>query len=301
MMKKTVIDSQNAYFIINPVSGKVDAVDRVKHIGKIAKTLGWKGKIVTTKKDKGAEILALDAITNGYKHIVVGGGDGTIMEVLGAVLNKPVILGVIPLGTGNIFAKNLHIPEGIEEAVTIALNGKIRTIDVGNANGTIFSIMAGMGLDVTMMQKADRDMKNKIGFVAYVVAALKSLGKHRKNYRIVIDNKIKKTYRAKSIMIANMGKITGGIQVVPKAHPTSGELRIGILQAHSLHSWIGVLFNTLKGKVQESSHYTLLRGHKIDVYPLSGPQSYECDGNVFPPTDNLSIEVYPKAVSILVP
>jgi diacylglycerol kinase family enzyme len=81
---------------------------------------------------------------------------------------------------------------------------------------------------------ADRKLKDKIGIFAYLFAVIKSLKKPRRNYRIVINNKEEKIYRAKSIIVANMGKITGGIQAVPDAHPQNGRLHVGVIKAFSI-------------------------------------------------------------------
>ena len=145
----------NAVIILNPASGPGDAkakLEKVKDIKKYANELGWTGELTETTLKKTATAIAEKAISEGKKHIVVCGGDGTVMEVLGVAANKDSVVGVVPLGTGNLFAQNLHISSDIKEAMHTALKGKILQIDLGKANGTFFSIMTGIGLDAEMLR-----------------------------------------------------------------------------------------------------------------------------------------------------
>ncbi len=295
-----MIDSKQALIIVNPVSGPGKATDRKQKLETIARSFGWQGEIVETSKKKNAGEIAAAGIKKGITHIVACGGDGTIMEVLSEVVNKPIVVGIVPLGTGNLFAQNLNLPVKIENALHTALFGTITKIDVGQANGTYFSIITGMGLDADMIKKADRDLKNKLGIFAYIIALIQSLKKPRERYRISVDNKEEKIVKAKSIIVANMGRITGGIKAVPHAHPQNGTLHIGVIQANSFRSWLSIISNTLlKGDINKSSKYTLLKGTNIVISPLSGPQVYECDGELFPPTAALKITIIPTGVTIL--
>ena len=102
-------------------------------------------------------------------------------------------------------------------------------------------------------------------------------------------------------MIANMGKMTGGIEIMSDAHPQSGTLKIGVIKTHRWSDWISLLFNALRGKIDESPHYILMQGRDIEIQCLKKATPYECDGNDFPPTKTLSITIYPAAVKVLVP
>lgn len=298
--KKIKTDPKHALFIINPVSGFGNHKKRKAEITKIAKDLGWKGKILETTKTRNAGMIATEEINAGIKHIVICGGDGTIMETLQVIINTDIVLGIVPLGTGNLFAQNLAIGGTRKEAIQRALFGEVQKIDVGKANDTIFAIIAGMGFDAQIMRQTKRRLKRKFGFIAYLISGFKNLNKRPGLYRITIDNKRPKVYRAKTIMVANMGKLQGGVELVPNAHWQNGTLRIGIVQASGFPTWMSLLGNTLIGNINKSPHYTLLEGRKIIIESLRGLQPYQCDGDHFPPTKKLAVEIFPSAVCILV-
>lgn len=300
MTSKKLGDPTNAVIILNPVSGRIEPKRKKQDILILAKKYSWKGRLVQTSLKKNATNLAEEAIKNGSTHIIVCGGDGTVMEVLGAALKKKVVIGVVPLGTWNLFVKNLDIPDNLEQAMEIAFLGKERAIDTGNANGIFFSIMAGIGLDAQIMKETSRELKNKLGIIAYMITITKKLKFSSGLFQIVIDNKKAVVHRAKSVLVANMGKITGGIQLVPKAHPQSGKLQVGIVKARNISAWFNLIANALKGDVNNSPYYTLLAGKEIYIKSLRGLMPYECDGNHFPPVQELKITIYPQSINVKV-
>lgn len=291
---------KKAVFIINPASGQGDPNRRISEIKTIAKSYGWTGKTLLTTKKKNAEVLARNAIADGAKHIVICGGDGTIMEALQAVINTQVVLGIVPLGTGNLLAQNLGLIYPLDEAINIALLGKIQKIDVGKANDKFFAIIAGIGFDADLMKETKRELKRKYGFFAYLFSSIKAFNKKSGWYEVSVDGKPSKKFKAKSIMIANMGKLQAGFEAVPNAHYRNGILQIAIIQASTLRSFLNLVANALLGTLQRSPHYTLLTGKSVRVSPLRGAKPYQLDGNHFPPIATLEVEIFPKSVSILV-
>lgn len=300
MKLKTKRRTSKASIIVNPISGKGDAQSRRKLLKSLARDLGWVGNYIETTSEKTATNIASKEIAKGIKHIVVCGGDGTIMEALDAVSGKKVAMGIVPLGTGNLFARNLSIPLETKEAMGIALWGNQQTIDVGRANGTLFSVIAGIGLDAQVMQETNREMKNKFGLAAYAITILKGLRDRPSSYKITLDNKKPFIVRAKTVMAANMGKLMGGMEIVPSTHPQSGSFQLGILNARSLTSWLNLLLHSLRGSIDNSSHYEIYNARHIVIESLSGKKFYECDGNHFPLTQKLTIDILPKNVTVMV-
>jgi YegS/Rv2252/BmrU family lipid kinase len=284
--------------IFNPVSGK-GIINVRNQIRKEANNLGWQGKIFSTSLKKGAGKIADIAIKKGVKHIIVCGGDGTVREVLEQTVHKNILVGIIPLGTGNIFAKNLKIPLSIPEAVHTALLGKSKRVDIASANGHYFILIAGMGFDVEAIKDTDYTKKNRWGRLAYLLSGLKNINKKSQRYRLIIDKKSEFIIKAKSVLVANIGKSEGGIKIVPGASPQSADLKIGVIKANSLLSWLDLLVNALHGKIYDSPSYDLYEGHIVDCYPLNGEENYECDGDEFPKTDRLTMQIYPKAIQVL--
>lgn len=292
-------NSKNAVIIINPVSGKGDAKRKKAHVLKLAKDYGFRGKVYETSPTLSASKIAEQAIKSGAKHLVVCGGDGTIMEVIQRCFKTDVVLGIVPFGTGNLLSKNLNLPSKLEDSLKVALTGKIVMIDIGRANGIFFAIIAGIGLDAEIMEITDRHFKNRLGFTAYVIGWLRSLRKSSGIYKISIDGNKAKKYKAKSVMIANMGRIQTGLEAVPKTSANNGILRIGVMQASGFLTWIDLITNALKGNINKSRHYKLHTGKRVSIISLRGKKSFQCDGENFPPTDKLTVQIYPQILPIM--
>ena len=102
-------------------------------------------------------------------------------------------------------------------------------------------------------------------------------------------------------MVANMGKITGGIEAVPGADPKSGTLQVGIIQASDIMSWLSLIFHSLKGNINSSPKYELFQGKHIVIQSLQGAKHFECDGDLFDKVKKLEVDVYPKSLQIITP
>ena len=112
--------------------------------------------------------------------MLVCGGDGTVREVCAELAGTGIPVGIVPAGTGNLLARNLDIPLYIRAAIDVALTGQDRAIDLVEVSGdgfedTHFMVMAGMGFDAAIMEGVNEDIKKRVGWLAYVLSALKSL------------------------------------------------------------------------------------------------------------------------------
>lgn len=287
--------------IVNPVSGRGLDRSRAHTVDRLARKLGWKGELLETTPEMHAGFLASKAVRSGSKHIIVCGGDGSVMEALEAVAGTDASLGIVPLGTGNLFAVNLNLPRTVQGALKTALFGVPQAIDIGRANGLYFGILTGIGWDAAMVRDANRELKDRIGLLAYFLAAIRNLEHPISTYELTIDGRPSLTVAAKSIIVANMGLIQGRIEVIPRARHDSGELSIAIVQAESLLSWVSLSASALTGRLVDDPRMQLLSGKHITIQSLSGPQLVEADGNDLPETERLVVEVVPGGATIFMP
>ena len=163
-----------------------------------------------------------------------------------------------------------------------------------------FAIMGGMGLDAQMIHDADREAKRKFGPFAYFWAVAKNLPRHRALYEITLDDKPPMRHRAKTVMVANMGKITGGVDAIPTASPNDGLLDIGIMKAHTVGQGLRLVGNALLGRAHEDPMLEVHQARKMRIVPRR-PQLCELDGENIGRIHEWQVEVVPQAVQILVP
>jgi diacylglycerol kinase (ATP) len=162
--------------------------DKAKHFRRHLDVIGAECVLKQTTAAGGARPLAAEAIREGFDTIIAAGGDGTLNEALNGMGDVPggferARLGVLPLGTVNVFAKELGLPTKLEDAWEILRAGKETKIDLPHLEHTVkgmpqrryFAQLAGAGLDARAIELVDWQLKKKLGPLAYIWAGLVAL------------------------------------------------------------------------------------------------------------------------------
>jgi len=201
--------------------------------------IGSECALKATTAPADARRLAAEAVAEGFELIVAAGGDGTVNEVLnglGDVLDgfARMRLGVLPLGTVNVFARELKIPLRLERAWEVLQRGREMLIDLPrvefSANGVrqqrYFVQLAGAGWDARAIELADWSHKKKVGPLAYVIAGLKALCEPQPKITVRADGR---NVRGEFVLVGN-GRLYGGpVKTFPLADLRDGLLDICVL------------------------------------------------------------------------
>lgn len=189
-----------------------------------------------TAAPRDARRLAAQAIADGFDTIIAAGGDGTLNEVLNGIGDAPdgferARLGVLPLGTVNVFARELGIPTHPEQAWQILRQNRERRIDLpyfsngetGPREQIYFAQLAGAGLDSRAIELVDWSVKKKIGPLAYVVAGLKAIREPQARITVTDGSR---TVTGELVLVGNGCKYGGNFRVFPEARLDSGVLEV---------------------------------------------------------------------------
>lgn len=188
----------------------------------------------TTVEDPGVG-QAREAIAKGADLVIAAGGDGTVRAVAEGLARTGTAMGIIPSGTGNLFARNIDLPlDDPAAAIEIALRGSERHIDIGwlrnrdarqDISEHLFLVVAGIGFDGEMVAETDPTLKKQIGWFAYGVGAVKGMLRPRMSTTVTIDDANEPIRRtARSVMIANCGWLPAGVALQPDAELDDGFL-----------------------------------------------------------------------------
>jgi diacylglycerol kinase (ATP) len=167
------------------------------------------------------------ALKDGAELVFVWGGDGMVQRCADALAGSDATLAILPAGTANLLATNLLIPADLPEAVRIGLSGPRRTIDLGRLNGEHFAVMAGAGFDGELIRDADRNLKDRLGRLAYVWTGLRHVRSETTRMRITVDGTEWFSGEASCVLFGNVGTITGGIPAFDDARPDDAAWRSG--------------------------------------------------------------------------
>lgn len=285
--------------MVNPA--KVDdlAARRTEICAELAGA-GWPEPmwLETTPEDPGCGQTER-AIAQGAEIVFACGGDGTVMACVSALAGTRTALAVLPSGTGNLLAANLGLPGDVAAGIAVALGGGRRQLDVGVVENRCFVVMAGMGFDAKMLDDASEALKARIGWPAYVLAALRHLRDRPMRLRLRLDGQPAGRRRARSVVVGNVGRLQGGVRLLPDAEPDDGQLDVAVIAPHTLGHWLRLAWGVLRHRPRASLMQTY-RAARVEIIS-DRPQARELDGDVIEPGSRLDIQVRPRALWLCVP
>jgi YegS/Rv2252/BmrU family lipid kinase len=293
--------------IFNPVGAGDGVAERKRELVEALTAAGADEVLVeeTTEDDPGRGATER-ALAWGVDVVVAAGGDGTVMSCVSALAGTPTPLAVLPRGTGNLLARNFDLPDDPRAAAEVALRGRRRRVDVGaldGGHGDRFVVMSGMGFDAAMLRDADPALKSRVGAFAYVLSGLRQMGRRPAEYYISLDGLPAFSRVAKGMLVGNLGRLQGGLEILPGAEPDDGMLDVGVLQTRSLAGWLRLAARVLLRRGRRAAGgppLELFRAARIEV-DCSRPQPIERDGDVAPPRRHFAVQVLPSALTLCVP
>jgi diacylglycerol kinase family enzyme len=225
------------------------------------------------------------------------------MEVLGALRHSGVPVGIIPAGTGNLLARALQIPLNVDRAVKSLVHGSKRAIDLGSIKGDqlqTFAFAAGVGIDVTMIQRTTPSAKRRFGVLAYaMVAATAALRLDRFRVTIVTENE--RIERDASLtLVANFGAVLHGwFALGPRIAPDDGYLDVCVYAPRSGIDGVGMVWRMLRGRYGGDSRMYFARARQV-VIECDPPRIFQADGEILGRSP-VHISVDAGAATLLVP
>jgi diacylglycerol kinase (ATP) len=285
--------------VFNPVTGGGETAGRERDTKAALEGAGlevlW---LETTKQDPG-QGLTRKALAEGVDLVMAQGGDGTVMACVTGLAGTEVPLAVLPGGTGNLLATNFDIPSDLEDAVEVALEGDRVRLDVAAMDDDRFVVMGGIGFDAAMLRDADPKLKQRLGAVAYVLSGSRQLRRRATRFRLRLDDRPPIDRVGQGVLIGNLGRLQGGLPVMPDARPDDGLLDVAVLETRSVLDWLTLAVRVLLRR-RRDPQLELFQARRIEV-SCDRPQPVERDGDPAGSRDHLVVEVVPAALTLCVP
>ncbi len=286
----------NFVFIINPHSGKGKKAEKIIRL--IKENIISPYEIVFTEYSGHATELAEKFAKKNTDAVVAVGGDGTINEVARALVKSGSALGIIPAGSGNGFARSLHIPLDTVKAVRLLNEPYIKTIDCGKINDKYFFGICGVGFDALVGARFQHFGKR--GPLPYFYIGVKEYIKYNFEAFSVEENGINTEYQPLLIAVANTSEYGNGASIAPQADPADGMLDLCVIDRmkiiHALKD-VRLLFNE---KINKSPFYVHRRIKSIVIHRKSKQGYYHVDGEPFIDEGDLKISIVPSSLKVCV-
>lgn len=276
---------------------------QIKDLKKIFKHHGAQAKIF--------KIFDIDKIPNlikklgkeGYKTFVAAGGDGTVNALAAAMAHSSLILGVLPMGTLNNFAKTLHIPLDMEKAVKNLLEGKIQKIDVAEVNGKFFVNNSSIGIYPGMVRKRKKEQKNgKHKLLAYIIAAFHVFQRYPLlTLRLTVDN-VELTRTTPIVFVGNnIYKLEKKFDLGIRERLDQNVLSVFLTKKVGRLEFMRLFFSTLFGTIYREKKFDFFATQELRIDGKKTVLNVVTDGEVKTMPTPLHYKIHPEALHVIVP
>lgn len=297
------MSNRKATLISNPKTGRY--VSRRKTIQELASDLNALGVEVELKFTAGpgdATEIAAKAAHNGSTDVIVAGGDGTINEAIQGMVGTTSRLGILPRGTANVLARELGLPMNVDKAIAIAARGKSRRIHFGVAIDETtnahrhFVLMAGIGLDASVVRRVQPALKKRIGKGAFWLSGLSHLATWSpRPFTLEIEGT---SYNATFAAIGKAARYGGDLMITPRARLDEPAFEICIIETFSRIQYLQLLSHAMReGMPDDKKGVRFIKAARVRA---TGDAPVQVDGELIGHLP-MRFEISPHSLEVIVP
>ena len=294
--------------IFNPTAGARDVRRELERVMTYLEDRGWQLTLRETRGREDATTSAREAAATGFHAVFVVGGDGTINETVNGLVGSEVALGLLPSGTGNVWALELGLPipspvcwHPLLGAAKAMLAGQVRRVDVGRADERHFLLWAGVGLDAEVTEQIEprTRAKKRLGTLAYVIAAA-LVAKDFAGTRVVVNVDGRKIRaRALLIVVSNTQLYGRILRIASQARLDDGLLDVCIFKGFGFPATVRHALRILSGQHLRDPQVVYYQGRRVSI-SSARPLAVQVDGDPVGHTP-ITLEIVPRALNIIVP
>ena len=299
MQEAQVRTKKNILFIINPISGVRRGNHLSNSIEKYIDREKFNYELKYTQYPGHAIKLSKEGVEKKIDIIVAVGGDGTINEVASQMINSKVVLGIVPLGSGNGLARHLGIPRLVASALKLINDFQVTDIDTASINGKPFISIAGVGFDAKVARLFAKVKRR--GFFSYANLITNNYIRYKpKKYKIEFDDGKTINPEALFISFANSNQFGYNTAIAPNAQLRDGQLDICIVQKPNIFRLPIIANLMLLRAIDKSQYVETIRASHFRVRQTRN-RVVNIDGEAFRISKKLEIKVNPLSLLVIIP
>jgi YegS/Rv2252/BmrU family lipid kinase len=290
------------FVVLNPMAGSCTAEDVRQALDRHFAADAWQQEIYETTGQEQIPEVVRGALVRGCDLVVAAGGDGTVSDVAEALVHTDVPLGILPVGTANVLARELSIPIGLDGACALMVGEHMATsIDAMQVGDNYFVLHIGIGIDSLMIRDTERAAKRRFGRAAYLWTAARWLIGHQpRRFTIAVDGRRWRP-RAAQVLIANGGvlgmrPLRWGLHI----RPDDGQVDVCVISARTLWDYLRVGWHMLLGQHHRDPNIRYLSATRSIVVNADRPLPVQADGEIIGQTP-VQVRIVPDAVRVIVP
>lgn len=243
--------------------------------------------------------IVRDSVRRGASRVILGGGDGSLRSAAPFLVGTSCVLGVLPLGTGNQFARDLDIPLKVRDACRVIQEGRTAAVDIGMAKDSPFLTVATLGVTRRIVESLTDETKKRLGFAAYLTILFRVLPRMRSFAVTLRFGEEEKTFRAIQVVVGNGRYHAGQFPLAPDATITDAKLVVYAVTTTRRGAWLRYLLRLpfgRQGSLLEVPSFEV-SSVRVETFP---PEKVVLDGEIAAKTP-LEFRVAPAALRVFVP
>jgi YegS/Rv2252/BmrU family lipid kinase len=297
------MSTRRATLISNPKTGRYNSRRRsIQDLAARLESLGVAVDLQLTSGPGDATEIAARAARDGSAEVIVAGGDGTINEAIQGLAGTDASLAIIPRGTGNVLARELGLPLDEEAALAVVAHGNSRKIYLGvvidekTNESRYFVLMAGIGLDASVVGRVDPTLKKRIGRGAFWVSGLSHLANWNPQPFTLEINGDK--YTATFAAIGKAARYGGDLAITPGARLDQPEFEVCMIQTTSRVRYLQLLSHAMRnGMPRDKAEVQFVNAVSVKAY---GDSQVQIDGELLGALP-MRFEIAPHSLQVIVP
>lgn len=251
------------FAIINPISGVGSKRKIPRMIESLCAQYGYELQLKFTEYAGHASLLTRQALDAGAGTVIAVGGDGTVNEVARSMIHSDAVLGIVPKGSGNGLARELHIPMDVRKALDLVFKGKVIDIDACRANGRVFFCTCGVGFDAAVSQKFAKEKRR--GSLTYLKNTIEEYLSYKPEpYELQIDGA---TVKEQAFLIAcgNASQYGNNAFIAPHANIRDGLMDITILAPFTPLDIAPLAIQLFTKQIDRNSKIRIFRARQVTI------------------------------------
>lgn len=293
------MDPRKTLIVINPVAHELSA-EGLQDMFRSEET-GEVPDVYATEASHNVLEVVKQRLHDDIELVIAAGGDGTVSSCAGAIQGTDKWLGIMPMGTGNLVAKDLGIPIALEKAAEVIRGpNRVRRIDVLLCEEQYYLLNVGAGLSPLIMDGADREAKQRFGLFAYIASGLKkAFGYQPHRFTVKIDGK-ERIIDGSEVIVLNSPSIGHpALKLDDAILMDDGEVQVCFLKSRNLWEAVAAGIGVIFGRGSRNKHVSCYPAREQIIIDSNGDVLIQGDGDIIGHTP-ADVRVIPKAVRVLV-
>jgi YegS/Rv2252/BmrU family lipid kinase len=288
--------------ILNAASGPQELQKKVANLRAAFASRGVEPEVILAHDEIALREGAVKAFTDGYPLVVAAGGDGTVSAVAGAALSENGILGILPLGTLNHFARDLGIPLELEGAIDVLLQGQVIAVDAARVNGRVFINTSSLGLYAKWARYRDAERRRgRNKWVSFFHGIYEVMRRYSFFHAKVAVNGVEREFKTPLIFIGNNRYELKGMELGARKRLDEGTLSIGVATHSSRWGLVRLAWHVFLGKAAEHRDFDMYHAERITIDASRKFLHVSLDGEVVTLIPPLRYEILPRALRVMRP